>query len=79
MATRNRPGAVHELLVPLAQNQVSMTRFESRPARSGLWEYLFFVDIEGHESDANVARALEGMRDTATFVKVLGSYPLCSE
>lgn len=79
MATRNRPGAVHELLVPLAQNQVSMTRFESRPARSGLWEYLFFVDVEGHEGDDNVARALAAMRDKATFVKVLGSYPIGSE
>jgi chorismate mutase/prephenate dehydratase len=76
MATRNRPGAVHELLVPLAQHQVSMSRFESRPARSGLWEYLFFVDVEGHEKDANVAQALAEMRDKATFVKVLGSYPM---
>ena len=56
-----------------------MTRFESRPARSGLWEYLFFVDIEGHESDVNVVRALDAMRDKATFVKVLGSYPIGSE
>jgi chorismate mutase/prephenate dehydratase len=79
MATRNRPGAVHELLVPLAEHQVSMTRFESRPARSGSWEYLFFVDIEGHESDDNVARALTAMRDKATFVKVLGSYPIAAE
>lgn len=79
MTTRNRPGAVHELLVPLAENQVSMTRFESRPARSGLWEYLFFVDIEGHETDANVARALASMREKATFVKVLGSYPIGAE
>ena len=56
-----------------------MTRFESRPARSGLWEYLFFVDVEGHESDANVAKAIDAMRDKATFVKVLGSYPIGSE
>jgi chorismate mutase/prephenate dehydratase len=76
MATRNLPGAVHELLIPLAQHQVSMSRFESRPARSGLWEYLFFVDVEGHEQDANVAKALAGMREKATFVKVLGSYPM---
>ncbi|MGH8664855.1 MAG: prephenate dehydratase, partial [Burkholderiales bacterium] len=62
MATRNRPGAVHELLVPLARNQVSMSRFESRPARSGLWEYLFFVDVEGHAQDENVAQALAEMR-----------------
>ena len=50
MSTRNRPGAMNELLVPLAEHQVSMSRLESRPARSGLWEYLFFVDIEGHRN-----------------------------
>jgi chorismate mutase/prephenate dehydratase len=79
MATRNRPGAVHELLVPLARNQVSMSRFESRPARSGLWEYLFFVDVEGHEQDGNVAQALAEMRERATFVKILGSYPMAPD
>jgi chorismate mutase/prephenate dehydratase len=79
MATRNRPGAVHELLVPLAQHHVSMSRFESRPARSGSWEYLFFIDVEGHAQDENVARALAEMREKATFVKVLGSYPMAPE
>ena len=79
MATRNRPGAVHELLVPLARNQVSMSRFESRPARSGLWEYLFFVDVEGHAQDENVAQALAEMRERATFVKILGSYPMAPD
>jgi chorismate mutase/prephenate dehydratase len=75
MSTRNRPGAMNELLVPLAQHQVSMSRLESRPARSGLWEYLFFVDVEGHRNDDNVARALAEVREKATFLKVLGSYP----
>ncbi|RPI39045.1 MAG: prephenate dehydratase [Betaproteobacteria bacterium] len=79
MTTRNRPGAIHELLMPLAEHQVSMSRLESRPARSGLWEYLFFVDIEGHEKDENVAKALAEMRDKATFVKVLGSYPMAPD
>jgi chorismate mutase/prephenate dehydratase len=76
MSTRNRPGAMHELLTPLARNQVGMSKFESRPARSGLWEYVFFVDIEGHQQDANVAKALGEMRDKASFLKVLGSYPI---
>ena len=79
MSTRNRPGAMNELLVPLAQHQVSMSRLESRPARSGLWEYLFFVDIEGHRSDDNVAKALAEVREKATFVKILGSYPRAGE
>lgn len=72
----NRPGAVHDLLAPLARHGVSMTRLESRPARSGLWEYVFYVDIEGHQADAGVAAALAELRQTAAFVKILGSYPV---
>jgi chorismate mutase / prephenate dehydratase len=75
MSAKNRPGAIHELLTPLAHNQVSMTRLESRPSRTGLWEYVFFVDIDGHAADSQVARALEEVRNRAAFVKILGSYP----
>jgi len=76
MAAENRPGAVHDLLTPLAQNGVSMTKLESRPSRTGLWEYVFYVDIEGHQSDAKVAAALAQLKQIAAFVKVLGSYPV---
>ena len=76
MSAANRPGAVHDLLVPLARHGVSMTKLESRPARSGLWEYVFFMDIEGHQDDASVAAALVELKKVATFVKVLGSYPV---
>ena len=76
MSAANRPGAVHDLLVPLAKHGVSMTKLESRPARSGLWEYVFFLDIEGHQSDVKVAAALAELKQVATFVKVLGSYPV---
>jgi len=79
MTTRNRPGAINELLVPFAQHQVSMSRLESRPARSGLWEYLFFVDIEGHKQDENVVKALAEVGAKATFVKILGSYPRAAD
>lgn len=75
MSARNRPGAIHELLAPLAQHGVSMTRLESRPSRAGLWEYVFFVDIEGHQQDAKIAKALQEVRATAAFLKILGSYP----
>ncbi len=75
MSAANRPGAVHDLLVPLAKHGVSMTKLESRPARSGMWEYVFFVDIEGHSQEEKVAAALAGLKQVATFVKVLGSYP----
>jgi len=75
MSAPNRPGAVHDLLVPLAKYGVSMTKLESRPARSGLWEYVFFVDIEGHQVDEKVAAALAELKKAAAFVKVMGSYP----
>jgi chorismate mutase/prephenate dehydratase len=76
MSAQNRPGAVHDLLAPFAANGVSMTKLESRPSGAGLWEYLFYVDIEGHQSDAKVAAALLQLKQVAAFVKVLGSYPV---
>jgi chorismate mutase/prephenate dehydratase len=75
LATRNVPGAIHDLLTPLAANAVSMTRLESRPARTGLWEYVFYVDIEGHSTDDNVARALNILERKASLFRNLGSYP----
>ena len=75
LAVPNKAGAVYSLLAPLSKHDVSMTRFESRPARIGTWEYYFYVDIEGHVHDAAVARALEELKDNAAFFKVLGSYP----
>jgi chorismate mutase / prephenate dehydratase len=77
-SAQNKPGAVHDLLAPLALHNVSMTRFESRPARGfggSRWEYVFYMDIEGHRLDAAVAAALEELRRRAGFVKELGSYP----
>jgi len=80
MSAENRPGAVHALLTPLAKHGVSMSRIESRPARarSALWEYMFFIDVEGHREDRPVAAALKALRTRAPFLKVLGSYPAAS-
>jgi chorismate mutase/prephenate dehydratase len=75
MSVPNRPGALHALLSPLASHGVSMSRIESRPSRQALWEYMFYVDIEGHQDDAKVASALAELRAIAPFLKVLGSYP----
>jgi chorismate mutase/prephenate dehydratase len=74
-STRNEAGGLHRLLSPLAEHGVSMTRIESRPSRRGIWDYVFFVDIEGHQSDPRVARALEDLARAASMYKVLGSYP----
>ena len=76
LAVPNKAGAVYKLLAPLAQHGVSMTRFESRPARIGTWEYYFYVDVEGHRQDEPVARALAELQDNAAFFKLLGSYPV---
>lgn len=75
LSARNRAGAVYEMLTPFATRGVSMTKFESRPSKVALWEYLFFVDIEGHREDANVAAALAEVGRIAGYIKVLGSYP----
>lgn len=76
MSTHNVPGAVVKLLEPLSDNSVSMTKLESRPSHAGLWEYVFFVDIEGHRQDEKVGRALAALEKQAAFLKVLGSYPV---
>ena len=75
MSTRNEAGGLHRLLAPLAEHGISMTRIESRPSRRGNWDYVFFVDINGHRDDEQVARALRVLQAQAGMFKVLGSYP----
>jgi chorismate mutase/prephenate dehydratase len=76
VSVTNRPGAVHDMLVPLKVHGVSMTRFESRPARSGQWEYYFYIDLAGHPDQPHVAQALKELRDVCAFFKLLGTYPI---
>lgn len=76
ISTPNRAGAMNALLKPFTEQGISMTKFESRPSRSGLWDYLFFIDIEGHRNDDKVTTALSGLEERASFVKIIGSYPL---
>jgi len=68
-------GALFQLLEPLAQHRVNMTRIESRPSRRRKWDYVFFIDIEGHVSDPAVAKALAALESRASLFKILGSYP----
>ncbi|MGI4812646.1 MAG: prephenate dehydratase [Janthinobacterium lividum] len=75
LSVKNEAGAVFRMLEPFARHGVSMTRFESRPARSGGWSYFFYIDVEGHRDDAPLAAALEELKADAAFVKILGSYP----
>ena len=78
MGAKNQPGAVVKLLQPLAEAGISMSRLESRPSRSGNWEYLFFVVCEGHRQDAKLAAAMAEIESRAAFLKILGSYPAAS-
>lgn len=79
LAIEDRAGALSDLIQPLKELGVSMTRFESRPAKLGsnrqLWKYVFFADLAGHRRDPSVARALELLAQRAGFIKILGSYP----
>lgn len=78
LSAKNRPGAMKDLLEPFSEYDVDMTKLESRPSPShigGMWEYIFFIDIEGHHTAQNVAQALQKLEEQAAFIKILGSYP----
>ena len=74
-AHTDAPGALYRLLQPLARNRISMTRIESRPSQRRKWDYVFFIDIEGHAEDKHVKRAFRELRKRAELFKILGSYP----
>jgi len=76
MSAHNQTGALSTLLAPFSDAGVSLTRLESRPARHTLWEYVFFVDVEGHRDDPAVAQALVVLAQRAAYLKILGSYPV---
>lgn len=74
-SSRNQPGAMYELLEPLARHEVGMSKLQSRPAAGGKWEYVFYIDLDGHVEEKRISDALQELRERACFVKVLGSYP----
>lgn len=76
LASKNEAGGLHALLTPLAKHKISMTRIESRPSRRGIWDYVFFIDVIGHKDDKDVKTAFDELSETASFLKILGSYPI---
>jgi chorismate mutase/prephenate dehydratase len=74
-STHNKAGGLHAMLTPFAEHGISMTRIESRPSRRGRWDYVFFVDVEGHKDAPSLTQALREIQQAATQFKVLGSYP----
>lgn len=75
VSTSNKIGSLHKSLEPFAQHGISMTHIESRPSKQGLWDYVFFIDIEGHKDNKNVAETLALLSENVNLLKVLGSYP----
>ncbi len=75
LSVKDKVGALYELLRPFASHGINMTKIESRPSRRKAWEYIFFVDIEGHLEEDRVKKALEEVKGRCLFLKVLGSYP----
>jgi len=75
----NQAGALYHLLAPFADNQVNLTRIQSRPSRQGLWEYVFFIDIDGHIQDLPILKALQTLQGHSSLIKHLGSYPRTSQ
>jgi chorismate mutase/prephenate dehydratase len=73
---KDRPGALYAVLEPLARRGVSMNRIESRPAHSGLWQYAFFIDVNGHVDESPLRDALAELGESAGDLRVLGSYPV---
>ena len=65
----------HALLAPFSDHNINMTRVESRPSRTGMWVYVFFIDVEGHIQSPNVESAVSQIKKNAAMFKVLGSYP----
>ncbi len=76
IASADQPGALVNLLVPLGRHGLNMTRIESRPSGRGMWNYVFFIDLEGHADDPAVATALAELKTQASLFRILGSYPI---
>lgn len=75
LSVKDRIGALYDLLRPFASHGINMTKIESRPSRRKAWEYIFFIDIEGHVEEDRVKKAMEEVKGRCLFLKILGSYP----
>ncbi|UOF94031.1 MAG: prephenate dehydratase [Bordetella sp.] len=76
LAVPNKAGAVCKMLEPFTKHKVSMTKFESRPAKTEQWEYYFYIDIQGHKDEIHISKALKELQSKVVFFKLLGSYPI---
>ena len=72
---KDRVGALHDMLLPFQKHKINLTKIESRPTKRKAWEYIFFIDLEGHVEDGKVKQAIEELEKQSVFLKILGSYP----
>lgn len=79
VATNNETGALYELLEPIKRLGCNMTKIESRPAKGAMWEYFFFIDIEGHQSEQRLQELFRTMRASSRLFRILGSYPVATD
>jgi len=75
ISTGNRAGSLYQILQPFSEHGISLSHIESRPSKQGLWDYIFFIDVNGHQQDEKVAKALEQLSKSVSLLNVLGSYP----
>lgn len=75
--TENKPGALFRVLEPFEKFQLSLTKIETRPSKKEAWEYVFFIDFEGHVADEATQKLFESLKQGGVVVKILGSYPIC--
>jgi len=73
---KDEPRALHKALLPFAEAGINLTKIESRPSKERSWEYVFFVDFEGHTDDERIKNVLPEVRENCIFLKILGSYPM---
>ncbi|MBI5328436.1 MAG: prephenate dehydratase [Deltaproteobacteria bacterium] len=74
-AVKDMPGALYEILKPFAERGINLTKIESRPQKGKAWEYIFFVDMDGHVSDSKVSKSIKELETKCSFMKIMGSYP----
>jgi chorismate mutase / prephenate dehydratase len=72
---KDKPGSLYDILYPLKKAGINLTKIESRPSKRKAWEYIFFVDMEGHINDKKLKKAVESLKDNCLYLKILGSYP----
>jgi len=75
VSIKDRVGALYHILEPFEKEKINLTKIESRPLRKRAWEYVFYMDFEGHIEDKNIVRTIEKLKKNVLFLKILGSYP----